>query len=222
MNRSDLRQLAANFCEDKNLTRFTSAQYNDGLDKAQKQFCLDSKALTEIETYTMALDDADYDLPSDFIKDKQVTLNGLPLSPISRDELQRIYVSKRWDNIEGIPTNYIIDPIEDTKSMILFPIPNTVSYGTSLKLRYAAYPTTMSSDTASPFNGSELMAQYQIAIPTYAAWLLLGYIPPTEQTIVKRKDLFAQYSGKVNEAIQEFGDTRSAKLSIHPRDIRVR
>lgn len=222
MNRSELRSLTANFCEDPGQTKFTPTKYNEALETAQKQFAIDSKALYRSYTYAMAVGTASYDLPTDYIQDKLVMVNGIKLEPISRATLAELYKSRRWDTLTGTPRNYISDPMEAQKKLILFPIPDSVSDGTDLNLTYFALPSAMSSDASTPFNGSALMAGYHIAVCAYAAWLLMGYLSPTDAIISKRRDLISNYTGKVNEAIQTFGDTPSEPMSIHPRDIRIR
>ena len=221
-NRSELRTLTSNFVEDPNITKFTSAKYTDSLETAQKQFCLDTKSLYKIQAYVMAVDDATYDLPTDFVGDKLVMLNGIELDPASRSKLAGLYKSRRWDTLEGTPKYYVIDPMEANKQLLLVPIPDSIADGTSLELTYSCIPTAMATDAATPFNSSVLMTQYHIAIASYAAWLLLGYLTPTDPIIQKRRDLLNTYTGKVNEAIAEFGDTKSEPMSLHPASVRVR
>lgn len=221
-NRAELRTLTSSFCEDPSQTKFTVAKYSDSLETAQKQFCLDTKSLYKTQAYVMAVDDADYDLPTDFISDKLVMLNGIELEPISRSKLAGLFKSQRWDTQEGTPKYYVIDPMEAKKQLLLVPIPDSIADGTSLELTYSAIPTTMATDAATPFNSSVLMTQFHIAVASYAAWLLLGYLTPTDPIISKRRDLLNTYTGKVNEAIASFGDTKSEPMSLHPESIRVR
>lgn len=221
-NKSELRTLTASMCEDPSQTKFTPAKYNDSLESAQRQFSLDSKCLYKTQAYVMAVDDATYDLPADYISDKLVMLNGIELTPISRSKLASLYKGQRWDTKTGTPRHYISDPMEANKALVLFPIPNSISGGTDLQLTYTAIPAVMSSDSASPFNSSALLTQYHVAVAAYAAWLLLGYLTPTDATVLKRRDLLGTYTGKVNEAIATFGDTPSEPMAMHPEDIRVR
>ncbi len=222
MNRAEMRALTSNFCEDPNISKFTVTKYNDALELAQKQFSVDSKALYKTSAITVVVNTGSYDLPTDYIQDKLVMLNGIKLEPISRQTLGEIYKSRRWDTLTGTPRNYISDPMEAQKKIILVPIPDSVSDGTDLQLTYVAIPTAMSSDASTPFNSSALMTEYHIPVCSYAAWLLLGYLTPTDAIVLKRRDLISSYVSKVNEAIQTFGDTPSEPMSIHPRDIRVR
>jgi hypothetical protein len=222
MNRAELRTLASSFCEDPSITKFTTAKYNDALEQAQRQFTMDSKSLYKTASSTMVVGTAEYDLPTDYILDKLVMLNGVKLEPISRNSLAELYKSRRWDTLTGTPVNYISDPMEANKKLILFPIPDSDVDGTDLALTYYALPSAMSTDSASPFNSSALMGQFHIAVASYAAWLLLGYLSPTDALVAKRKDLIGTYTMKVNEAIQTFGDSPSEPMSLHPRDVRVR
>lgn len=221
-NRSELRTLTSSFCEDPSITKFTATRYNDALETGQKQFCLDTKALYKTQAFVMDVADATYDLPTDFIGDKIVMLNGIELEPVSKTKLSNLYKSRRWDTLEGTPKYYVIDPMDANKQLLLVPIPDSVSEGTDLQLTYFAAPTAMSSDSATPFNSSTLMTQFHIAVACYAGWLLLGYLTPTDPIISKRRDLLNTYTGKVNEAIADFGDTKSEPLSLHPESGRVR
>jgi hypothetical protein len=209
-------------CEDPSLTKFTPAKYNDALSLGEKQFALDSKCLYKTQAYVMAVNDATYDLPADFVQDKIVTLNGIELEPISKDSLCRLYKSQRWDTLTGTPTNYVVDAIEANKALRIFPIPSSIADGTALELTYYAYPVAMSGDSSTPFNSSALLTPYHIAVAHYGAWLLLGYLQPTDPIISKRRDLLAQYTSKVTEALQTFGDTKSEPMQLRPNDVRAR
>lgn len=222
MNLGELRAMTANFCEDTNISKFTAAKYNTAINQAQKQFCLDSKVLYKEQAYVLAVDDATYDLPTDFILDKAVRLNGIPLDPISKDKLDENYRSTRWDTIKGTPSLYIVDPMEANKTLRLFPIPSDIGDGTDLRLVYYCKPADMATDISTPFNSATLMGAYEIAIANYAAWLLLSYLTPTDAIVSKRKDMLSQYTEKVIEAVQEFGDTKTEPISLHPENIRIR
>ena len=222
MTRAELRTLTSRFCEDPNQTKFSADKYNDGLDKAEKQFAMDSKALYKDSAITMVLDQAAYSLPSDFMLEKQVVLNGIELKPISRASLQIVKKAERWDDDTGSPKYFIIDPEEARKTISLYPIPDSTVDGTNLVLTYYCFPAAMSSDTSVPLNGSALMVQFHTGLAAYAAWLLLMYLTQTPEIAQKRSELFSIYTTKVNEAIQTFGNTKSEPLSFHVEDVRTR
>jgi len=222
MTRAEIRSMVANFCEDPNQTRFTAAKYNDSIDQAQKQFVMDSKALYKDSSITMVLDTAAYDLPTDFMYEKQVMLNGIELNPISRATLQATKTTDRWDDDTGTPKWFIIDPEEARKTISLYPIPDSTTDGTALVLTYYALPADLSSDTSTPFNGSALMGQFHVGLASYAAWLMLFYLIQTPEISQKRGELLSVYSKKVLEAVQTFGNSKSEPLSFHVRDIRTR
>ena len=66
------------------------------------------------------------------------------------------------------------------------------------------------------------MTQFHTALASYAAWLLLFYLTQTAELSQKRGELFTVYKNKIDEAIQTFGNTKSAPLSFHVDNIRVR
>lgn len=222
MNRSELRALTAKMCEDPNQTRFTAVQYNDGLEKGQQQFAVDSKALYKDSTITVIVDTAAYPLPTDFILEKEVVFNGIELQPISRASLQKVKTEERWDDDKGNPKYYIIDPEEGKKTITLYPTPDNVDNGSALVLTYYCFPEAMSSDSSTPLNSSSLMAQFHIGIAAYAAWLILLGLPQTAEIGQKRSDLFGIYKNKIDEAIQTFGNTKSEALSFHVANVRIR
>lgn len=212
MNRATIRSLAAKFCNDPNLTRYTATQYNEAIDIAEQEFALDSKALfKDAGTYSVVAGTATYSLPSDFWIEKEVSHKGLKLLPITRHDLI-LGNGDDWTDDAGTPTHYIIDPEEARKQIRLYPIPEGDDAGANLILTYYQVPAPMTGDTSTPFNSSTLMSQFHIAIAMYAAWLLLGYGQITPDIQAKRNDLMAQYSMKVTQAVDTFGTTKSAPI----------
>lgn len=222
MIRSALRTLTANLCEDPNQTKYTQTKYNDALETANQQFAMDSKALYKDSSMTMVNGTAAYALPTDFMLEKEVVLNGIELEPISRASLQKVKVSDRWDDDSGTPRYFIIDPEEARKTITLYPEPDSIVDGTDIVLTYYCFPTPMSSDSSVPLNEAALMVQFHTGLASYAAWLLLLYLTQTPEIAQKRNELFAVYQTKVIEAIQTSGNTKSEPLSFHVRNIRVR
>lgn len=222
MNLGEIRTLTAGMCEDPAQTKFTLARYNDAINKGNAQFAMDSKALYKDSAIVMVSGTAAYDLPTDFSYEKAVTLNGIELKPISRATLEAKKTSDRWDDDQGTPKYFIIDPEEARKTITLYPKPDSTDDGTSIVLTYYPVPATMSSDSTSPLNGATLMVQFHIGIAAYAAWLLLSFLTQTPEISQKRADLFNTYKAKIDEAIQTFGNTKSEPLSMHVANVRVR
>jgi len=222
MNRGELRTFVAQLCEDVKQTKFTQAMYHEAIKQAERQFSLDSKALYSDSAITMVVGTASYSLPSDFMLEKEVTLNGLKLNPISRATLQGLKTSSRWDEDEGTPQYFIIDPEEARKHITLYPKPDSAADGTSLVLTYYPVPAEMSLDSSIPLNSSALMTQFHIGLAHYAAWLLLSYLSQTPEISQKRGEFYNNYFKKVEDAIQTFGNTKSEPISFHVHDVRVR
>lgn len=222
MNRGEIRTLTASMCEDPAQTKFIATKYNDAIDKANTQFSVDSKALYKDSAIVMVAGTAAYNLPTDFMYEKAVTLNGIELKPISRATLEAKKTSDRWDDDQGTPKYFIIDPEEARKTITLYPKPDSTDDGTSIVLTYYPVPATLSSDSSIPLNGSTLMVQFHIGLAAYAAWLLLSFLTQTPEIAQKRADLFNTYKAKIDEAIQTFGNTKSEPLSMHVANVRVR
>lgn len=222
MIRSAIRSLVSRICEDPAQTRFAPTVYNEAIDLAQKQFAFDSKALFKDLGITMVAGTAAYPLPSDFMYEKGVVLNGIALQPISRATLEANKKSDRWDDDRGTPMYFIVDPEEARKTLTLYPIPDNVNDGTDIVLTYYPLPAEMSSDSSVPLNSSALMAQFHTGIANYAAWQLLQYITQTAEIAQKRAECMGIYSSKVAEAIQTFGTTKSEPLSFHVGSMRIR
>ena len=146
--------------------------------------------------------------------EKRVSHNGIDLSPVSRATLGYYRNYDRWDDNKGTPLYYNIDPEEARKKLLLFPIPGGDDAGANLILTYFPKPTDLALDADIPFNSYLLLVQFHIALPCYAAWLLLGYNQQDEKTIIKRNQLLNQYSSKITDAIDKFGNTASEPIRM--------
>ena len=222
MTRATLRALAAGFAEDANQTKYTAAKYNEAIELAQQQFAMDSKALYKDSAITMVVDTGSYDLPTDFMYEKSVTLNGLELKPVSRATLEADRTSDKWSDDAGTPKRFIIDPEEARKTITLYPIPDSTDAGTAIVVTYYPFPTAMTADSSVPLNSSALMVQFHIGLAAYTAWLLLMNLTQTPEISIKRRDLLKMYIDRIGEAIQTFGNTKSEPMSLHVPNIRAR
>ncbi len=222
MNRSELRILVARLCEDPNQTKFTADKYNDTLELSQRQFAIDSKALFKDQSIVMSPMTAAYAINSDYLMDKLVTLNGEELDPISRNTLQAKRKGGNWSDDLGTPAWYVIDPEEAKKTITLYPVPDSSAAGTALIVTYYCLPAAMSTDASVPLNSSTLLVGYHEGIAYKCADMMLGYLQQTPEIQAKRNDLQGRYIGKINEAIQQFGTTKSEPMSFHVSNVRVR
>jgi hypothetical protein len=210
MNRGQMKTQTAIFAEDKDQTRY-SGMYEDALDRASQQFALDTKALWKDTSWSHSADDADEDLPTDFMWEEWVTYDGKELTPKSRYELNSEYPDTDWTTLSGTPIFYIIDPEEAVKEIVLVPIPKEAK---TLVMRYFPMPAAMSSDTDVPLNSSALMVQFHLAICAFAAWLLKMGESNTPQGDAKKADLLSYYNHGTELAISTFKNTASAPMRI--------
>lgn len=218
MNLGTLRDAASRFVGDKDITRYTSAEYTTALNRAQEQFAMESKSLWKDVTWTTVSGTADYafsaastDISSLFMWEDWVTYDGHELSPISRHEIQRLSPGDDWTDDEGAPTHFLIDPEEAQKKIVLYPIPQEA---VTLSMRCFVLPTALSSDSDTPLNSSTLMAQFHIAIAAYAAWLLLLGEETTPGIVEKRRELLEVYTNGRDLAIDTFKNTMSMGIKI--------
>jgi len=211
VNRGNIKQLMANFAEDPAQSRF-SGLYDDALNRAQEQFALDSKCLwKDAPAYSVAVEDAAYDLPSDFMWEKQVLFDGVELKPITRARIQMFSENDWQTEDKGDPKFYLIDPEEGSKSIRLYPIPQEAG---TMVLTYYPLPAESTTDSATPLNGYTLLSQFHIGLAAYGAWLLLMNDQSTPEKSVKKAELMKIYSDKVTEAVDLFKNTASAPLRM--------
>lgn len=215
MNLGTMRTQVAAFIGDPDQTRFTAAQYLDAINRAQEQFALETRSLWKDKSWSHAADDADEDLPSDFMWESYVTYDGKELIPISRHELNR-QKGDDWASDTGTPTHFIIDPEEAVKKIVLYPIPQEAK---TLIMRYFPLPAALSSDSDTPLNSSALMVQFHIGIAAFAAWLLLLGEEQTPAIVQKRREFERLYADAVSKAVDSFKNTASAPLELRGRSV---
>lgn len=210
---STMRTFASLFCNDPSLTRFTATQYLSALNEGQLQFALDSKCLFTDTTITVVAGTSSYSLPTDFMFEKLVTHKQLLLKPISRATIT-YYKSTDWTTDTGTPKWFNIDPEEARKKILLYPQPTANDTGSNLILTYYPKPSDLVNDTDLPLDSYALLSQFHIAIPCWAAWLLLGYDTATPETQAKRSNLLGQYNDQVTQAIDLFKNTASEPIRM--------
>lgn len=207
---SSLRDQTAKFAGDPSRTRYLDADYLAALNRAQEQFCLETRALWKDTTWTSAANDATYALPSDFMFEESVYFGGLLLKPISRRDLAILSPDVDWTLTPGTPTHYLVDPEEAQKTLLLYPIPTSNDAGKTISMRYFPLPTALAADGDTPLNSSALMSQFHIGLCAYAAWLLLMTEELTPAIRQKRSDLLSIYADAAAKATDLFKNTVSA------------
>ena len=219
MTLSQLQAFTAQFAFDVGQSRY-SALYVNVINEAQVQFALDTRCLFKDQAISVVSGTAVYALPSDFMFEKKVTLStvnnavgGIGLKPVSRATLEFYNTAQDWTQINGTPTNYIIDPELARQQIRLYPVPQGADAGTNnLLLTYYPLPATLVNPTDVPLNGNLLLAEHHIGIAAYAAWLLLQAEVATPETIAKLQQLYKLYQDKVTICIDRWGNTSSEGL----------
>jgi hypothetical protein len=210
---STLTDLAAGFAEDKDQTRYAS-RYTQAINLAQLQFVKDSGCYWIDASFSVVDATSTYSLPTDFLWEKKATLNGLSLTPVSRETLEIYKGGDRWDDDSGTPTQFLIDPEEANKKLRLYPIPQSGDAGTNnLVLRYVAVPTDLSGASDVPFGSYTYLAPYHLALAYYAAYILLANEPPGPAS-AKRGQMLRDYQDFVTQASDRFKNTQSEKWEM--------
>lgn len=213
---TQLTDLSAGFAEDLNQTRY-SGRYTQAINLAQLQFVRDSGCYWIDTSFSVVSGTSTYSLPSDFLWEKKVTLNGLRLDPISRETLEAYKGGDRWDDDQGTPSQYLIDPEEANKKLRLYPIPGAGDAGTNnLTMRYVAVPTDLANGTDIPFGSYTYLAPYHLALAYYAAYVLLQN-EPVGPASGKRTQLLRDYQDFVTQAVDRFKNTQSEPWELRGR-----
>lgn len=208
-----LQQLCADFVGDTNQTRFVD-KYVSTINRAQEQFAMDTRALWKDKTWTHAANDADEDLPSDFMFEDWVTYGNVKLTPISRHRMFSLFGDDWTDDTAALPTHFLIDPEQAVKEIVLYPIPSEAK---TLFMRYFPLPAEVSAGSDVVLNSSSLMAQFHMSIAALAAWLLLTFEESTPAIADKRRELMKIYSDGCAKAVDTFKNTASQPLRLRPK-----
>lgn len=214
MNLTTLTLFAAQLSGDENQTRY-AGQYTNAANLAQQQFASDTLALFKDQTYSVVSGTAAYTLPTDFTFEKKVTLNGIKLEPISRADIENVKKSSDWTEETGTPKYFIIDPEAGKTQILLYPIPQGDDAGTNnLVLTYYPLPTDLVAGSDTPLNSASYMAQFHIGLAAFMAWFLMASESSKPEIKSKREELWGMYQTKVTEAIDRYGNTKSAPMRL--------
>lgn len=217
MNLSTLTQFVAVMTNDVNQTRY-AAQYVSVLNEAQYQFAMDSKCtFKDMTVQNIVAGQATYPLPTDFMWEKMVLVNGIKLSPVSRFELARQNSGSRWDIVTGTPRAYCIDPDVARSDILLYPIPtanDAVTGANDIQMTYFALPTAMSAGTDVPLNNNPLLVPYHMGIAAWASWFLMQSEDSTPAIEDKKRSLMRLYNDYVSQATDQFKNTVSEPLRM--------
>jgi len=202
MDRSTARTLVSRRVEDPNLTRWTPAEYNSAIQRANEQFALESKVLKIQTTLTSTANQAFIDISSltTLFAVRLVRHKGIKLAPTS-EETKAKFSNQDFTDDKGTPLSFWID--NDRDRLYLYPIPESGDAGENVTLDYFAIPAA-STDSQNLLNQEAFQQVYTPGIVAYSAWELLGNETPTPAVTQKRADCFSEYQMHVNKAI-DFG-----------------
>lgn len=187
---------------DPSAQRFTAAQVQAEIQKAQEWFVLDTRCLTDNVTDTSVADQASYDLQSDCLDIKRLAHKGIELKRISKFELDR-YTNQDWSDDKGTPKYYFVDLDPNNKKYSLYPIPQGEDAGANLAQEYIKIPPALSSDSSVPLDSHTLLVPYHDALAYKSAANLLGILPD-QQAVAMIQIYESKYKDYVSHCIETF------------------
>lgn len=188
---------------DPNDSQWSATQKQDRIQEAQEQFVEDTRALTDLQNFSIVAGTNTYALATDTLDIIRVSHNGIMLRRYGKFDLD-LLTHGNWAIITGTPTRYFVDYTSTTKNLVVTPIPQAGDAGTNnLVVEYVKVPPVLSSDSSQPLNAQVLLQPYLMALAYHgAAQLLVASTNP--QDWEKGKNMMRLYQGKVNECIETF------------------
>jgi hypothetical protein len=214
MTRATLVSRISLLVNDPSDQRFTAAQKQAEIEKAQEQFVIDTRCLKDVLAITVVDGTAEYALPTDIFDVMRVAHKGLKIESVSAYELDLLYKSD-WSVTRGTPTRYYIDLDPNNKKIHFFPIPQAADAGANMTMEYLKIPPALSADGSIPLDGHTLLTPYHDAIAYWAAASLLNILPDQSALV-----MISQYENKyikyVDACIENFDSMgRQRPLNIY-------
>ena len=173
LTRLQIQALICDIVNDPSNTRWSAARKQAAIQVAMEMFVEDTRALTDVQSFSVVAADNSYALSTDTLDIIRVTHNGLPLQRMSKFDLDA-KTGTNWTLTNGTPINYYVDYTSTNKDIILYPVPQGGDAGTNnLVLEYLKVPPTLSSDSSVPLNSQSLLQPYSMALAYQAATFFL-------------------------------------------------
>ena len=173
LTRLQIQALICDIVNDPSNTRWSAARKQAAIQVAMEMFVEDTRALTDVQSFSVVAADNSYALSTDTLDIIRVTHNGLPLQRMSKFDLDS-KTGTNWSITTGTPINYYVDYTSTNKDIILYPTPQGGDAGTNnLILEYLKVPPTLSSDSSVPLNSQSLLQPYSMALAYQAATFFL-------------------------------------------------
>lgn len=182
--------------------RFTAAQKQAEIEKAQEQFVLDTRCLKDVSSVTIVAGTSEYNLPSDIFSVLRVAHNGKKLESISAYELD-VLLNSDWSDDEGTPSRYYVDTDPNNKKIRFYPIPQSGDASVTTTIEYIKIPPALSADASVPLDGHTLLTPYHDALAYWAAASLLGILPD-QAALFMISQYDKEYRGLVDKCIDTF------------------
>lgn len=143
-------------------THFAASEIDDYIQKGITLLGTEMEWPIQVSTATSILDQALYELPSDFIAITDAYFDNDPLTILERGDLKTICAT--WQDANSGTPKYIYKA--DNGVFGLYPAPDSAVAGDSIQIEYISIPATLSSDTDVP----DIHTAFQLCLPFYAAY----------------------------------------------------
>lgn len=212
MDRQTARNYVALKVEDPQQTKFSATTYNNAIELAQEQFCIDAKAILQESTLTAVADQSYIALPTDFLVCVLVRHRGLKLGPTNRYALS-FQSGTDWTTLpSGTPSSFYID--EQNSRLVMVPAPTSAEAGAVVTINYVAIPTALSADSSTLLAGNTILSYYAPAVVNWAASEVLTYAPLDQSKIIKRSLCLKDYERYVDQCIMVYKNMADEPLQM--------
>lgn len=149
--------------------RYSDSQLNNMINEAQRD--ISNKTWVNISSYaiTLAINQANYVLPSDLLTIQRVTLNNKNLIETTLQRLDGDNSNSAWLGTTGLPTNYYQEPSYPNQ-IWFYPYPANASSTGTVNVIYTAASTDLTQDTDIPFNAKDRFTSYHDTLIFYTAF----------------------------------------------------
>lgn len=144
-------------------THFASTEIDDYIQQAITLLGTEMEWMFQISEAPAVLDQALYELPSDFIAITSAFFDGTPIKILERGDLESI--NSNWQEaLSDTPTTLYKF---STNTIGLYPAPDSDNVDKKIQVEYIRIPANLDSDSDVP----ELHTAFQMCLPFYAAYM---------------------------------------------------
>lgn len=210
LTRLQAQTLVGDLINDPGFTQWTAAKIQAQIQVSMEQFVEDSRALTDVQSFSIVSGTRTYALATDTMDIIRVAHNGLPLLRMSKFDLDAM-TKTDWTQTSGTPRKYYVDFTSTTKNIVIYPNPQGGDSGTNnLVLEYLKVPPVLSGDSSILLNSQVLLNPYLMAVAYHAAAYFLE-ASQDPKGWANAKIYRNNYEGYVSDCRETFGSLNQSE-----------